>query len=1558
MVQAMIILVGRSRRLLFTIWNHPDILYDLLQNQRQIAQGEDLDLDLATATKRGAAAARAKKDGVKNGFIPDTTMSPYRDKNDPSINYDWDYIPGQVSNSYKMTIMFAILEQTLAVGDKILVFSQSLFTLSLIEKILSQREVPYRPGPPEKWARNKNYYRLDGSTNAQDREKMIQDFNGNANVVLFLLSTRAGCLGINLIGANRIIVLDASWNPCHDAQAVCRIYRYGQQKPCFIYRLITDNSLEKRIYDRQINKQGMSDRVVDELTPECNFTMKEVNTLTHENEEDNPVRDYSDMVEAFNDHILKHIYTHFNYCLSKDLKLTKQEKRMAKKSYEMEKRANMHNYRGGGHSNFNAISNISPNLIRPWLGSAGFSLLPNNSAGSTDKPAGGMLNNLLKPGCSVQKIKVPQDVTIPVTTPGLPPVHIKSGQEVIVMKTPKGMCLQLPGGRLVAIHFNPATLGDKQGADKGKPILPMKNRIVQPNLQCGGMVSMRGGTAVKRPTEVINLSDDNDSDTEVTAPKKLAAPPKPSISITPVSNQPKLAKKPAEASGAGEKKWPSSLSNLNLPSNLSVSILPVNSKSSTATTSSQPTKLIKLNTGERSTPLAGLPSGIDVSILPQQQRPSKVTKIILPTSTAASMLAEKAAAASASSSSSSPIANIPSGVSILPFSKSSQGGATGKPNISVLPAKGKPSEQQPSFPPNLNVSIVPTSSPLPPSITLTPSNKEDPKPDEPTVPESNSPETSQNASNPPNTEDPTPAIEKPSEQPTSSEEIAKPADKPQSSPPPTEEIPASVSSPEKLQRADEEKQLQEANVAEEQESLSNPEQTSPIPSEIPASAALPQTETSESQDKEPQTTSPQQSIQHPELEQPNTTPPKPSPPKNTETTTPISSSPTYQNISQAESSQSNYQQNYLSTMSTTNSFFQETEPQQLPFNLPSVTSANPDPGEAAQHNNQPLPSTSDCTTPQKSAHNLPMHSELPHSTVGFQMPHQTMKPPPYHQVTLPPTYASQPDQSSPPKHYQPQEKLQPYQKPRKPYTKKKAAERPSTHVQQLPYGSGNQLFNPLSWQNAPMEENKGYSGMTPQQSNIYNQKSYDNTSWGTAYQMPPADKPANKAGENFPTWPQHTANTPRQNDANQMEHFQRGPSKGEQLPNLSSPPGYDWPASSSTASLVSNNPVTNTWAGNDTMEKSNEFNAWNSTAMKKTTDPKTQQQQGWFDGMSPPQQKQQQQQPSTGSSSSEWNSPVTSYLNLDGNTNKSGGNNPTSQSSAEWFHSDSADMAFQQTGNWQVRGFIPNVDCGIRRSYLGPKQRLSEGREDVNDEERAGRSSTSTTDEKINEVEKMILANRRITVREVAEDLNISIGSCHSIFINDLGMRRVAAKFVPKLLNCDQKQHRMNIANEMLDSVRDDPNLLQRVITGDEAWVYGYDVETKAQSSQWKLPHEPRPKKVRQVRSNVEVLLTVFFDFRGVVHHEFLPQGRTVNKEYYLQVMRNLREAIRQKRPDLWKNKNWLLHHDNAPAHTSLLVRDLLAKNNTLMMPQPPYSPDMAPCDFFLFPKLKRPMKG
>jgi transposase len=100
-----------------------------------------------------------------------------------------------------------------------------------------------------------------------------------------------------------------------------------------------------------------------------------------------------------------------------------------------------------------------------------------------------------------------------------------------------------------------------------------------------------------------------------------------------------------------------------------------------------------------------------------------------------------------------------------------------------------------------------------------------------------------------------------------------------------------------------------------------------------------------------------------------------------------------------------------------------------------------------------------------------------------------------------------------------------------------------------------------------------------------------------------------------------------------------------------------------------------------------------------------------------------------------------------------------------------------------------------------------------------------------------------------------------------------------------------------------------------------------------------------------------FFYVEGVVHHEFLPQGQTVNRWYYLDVLKRLRDRISRKRPQLWRNNSWILHHDNAPAHTSLLIRDFLAQHETTVLPQPPYSPDLAPADFFLFQKLKATLR-
>ncbi|VDQ05223.1 unnamed protein product [Trichobilharzia regenti] len=166
-------------------------------------------------------------------------------------------------------------------------------------------------------------------------------------------ASRAGCLGVNLIGANRVVVFDASWNPCHDCQAVCRVYRYGQVKPCYIYRLVSDNTMEKKIYDRQV-----SDRVVDELNPSQQFTRsqvellmsfedKDMETITEEDLKQcediiQPDPILTDVLKKHAKWITKRPFTHESLLIDrKDYRLTRVEKRMARQRYEQEKRLSL-----------------------------------------------------------------------------------------------------------------------------------------------------------------------------------------------------------------------------------------------------------------------------------------------------------------------------------------------------------------------------------------------------------------------------------------------------------------------------------------------------------------------------------------------------------------------------------------------------------------------------------------------------------------------------------------------------------------------------------------------------------------------------------------------------------------------------------------------------------------------------------------------------------------------------------------------------------------------------------------------------------------------------------------------------------------------------------------------------------------------------------------------------------------------------------------------------------------------------------------------------------------
>jgi len=185
----------------------------------------------------------------------------------------------------------------------------------------------------------------------------------------------------------------------------------------------------------------------------------------------------------------------------------------------------------------------------------------------------------------------------------------------------------------------------------------------------------------------------------------------------------------------------------------------------------------------------------------------------------------------------------------------------------------------------------------------------------------------------------------------------------------------------------------------------------------------------------------------------------------------------------------------------------------------------------------------------------------------------------------------------------------------------------------------------------------------------------------------------------------------------------------------------------------------------------------------------------------------------------------------------------------------------------------------------------------------------------------------------------------------------VSAKFVVNVLTVKQKQQRLSISLGLRDRAASDSSFLGNVITGDETWAYGYDPETRVQSSQWKSLSSPSAKKACQSRSNIKVKMIVFFDLDGIVQAEFVPRNTTVNSEYYKGLLERLINDVRRKRPEKWAN-GFILHHDNAPCHTSLLVWQFLSNKNIMVCPHPPYSPDLALCNFWLFPKVKMTMKG
>ena len=185
------------------------------------------------------------------------------------------------------------------------------------------------------------------------------------------------------------------------------------------------------------------------------------------------------------------------------------------------------------------------------------------------------------------------------------------------------------------------------------------------------------------------------------------------------------------------------------------------------------------------------------------------------------------------------------------------------------------------------------------------------------------------------------------------------------------------------------------------------------------------------------------------------------------------------------------------------------------------------------------------------------------------------------------------------------------------------------------------------------------------------------------------------------------------------------------------------------------------------------------------------------------------------------------------------------------------------TETFQLLNQAYGEDCISRTQCYEWFKHSKEGRMSVGEDPSPGRPSTSTGDDHVKRVRVVIRGNRHLTVREVADEVGISTGSWHQILTEKLQMCRVSAKLVPRLLTDDQKENHVEISQELLASANGNENFLKKIITGDETWVYGYDVETKMQSSQWMGKGSPRPKKAWMSRSKINVVLVVFFDWES-----------------------------------------------------------------------------------------------
>ncbi|GET88913.1 DNA repair and recombination protein RAD54, putative [Leishmania tarentolae] len=248
-----LVLISALRKLC----NHMDLFYDAVHLSHQIGNSASASAQQQQQQQAGRRRGRGSAAGESQG-IPLSVLPK-------------GFKPGSLSLDCgsKMHFVSLVLDELRRNGenDKLVIVSNFTQTLDIIAALCNSKKIAY--------------FQLDGSTPIKKRQQLVDYFNvPGSQEIVFLLSSKAGGVGLNLIGANRLILFDPDWNPANDAQAMGRVWRDGQQKRVFIYRLLSTGTIEEKIYQRQVSKQGLSANVVDmQEDSKQHFTLEELKSL-------------------------------------------------------------------------------------------------------------------------------------------------------------------------------------------------------------------------------------------------------------------------------------------------------------------------------------------------------------------------------------------------------------------------------------------------------------------------------------------------------------------------------------------------------------------------------------------------------------------------------------------------------------------------------------------------------------------------------------------------------------------------------------------------------------------------------------------------------------------------------------------------------------------------------------------------------------------------------------------------------------------------------------------------------------------------------------------------------------------------------------------------------------------------------------------------------------------------------------------------------------------------------------------------------------------------------